>query len=169
MGQTSAPMTKLFLEAAAQPHNAMGVCLAGRCPIPSSGAGDGTGGTAHTLVLGTRVLLAADATRRGAHLISLSLSLHARHLRSGEYRSRFILMYTYELRLGSEKRSFGAGSKIAQYVITGSTAQKLSCKQRRCKWHLAATMLAGVQRSHRASGLIRPLPLAGRPGRSGRG
>ena len=149
MGQTSAPMTKLFLEAAAQPHNAMGVCLAGRRPIPSSGAGDGTGGTAHTLVLGMRVLLAADATGRGAHLISLSLSLNARHVRSGVYRSRFILMYTYGLRLESEKQSFGAGSKIAQYVITGSTAQKLSCKQRRCKWHLAATMLGGVQRSHR--------------------
>ena len=113
------------------------------------GPADGTGGTARALVLGMRVFLAADATGRGAHLISLSLSLHARHLHSGVYRSRFIRMYTYELRLESEKQSFGAGSKIAQYVITGSTALKLSCKQRRCKWHLAATMLAGVQRSHR--------------------
>ena len=129
----------------------MGVWQAGRLPPPSAKAGDGNGGTAHALVLGTRVFLSADATGRGVHLIYISLSLNARHLRSGVYRSRFILMYTYELRLESEKRSFGAGSKIhvAQYVITGSTTQKLSCKRRRCKWHLAATMLAGVQRSHR--------------------
>ena len=61
-----------------------------------------------TLVLGAPVFLTADATGRGAHLISLSLSLNARHVRSGVYRSRFILMYTYELRLESEKQSFGA-------------------------------------------------------------
>ena len=82
VGQTSAlndQAVRWSSRAAAQ-INAMGVCLAGRRPVPSSGAGDGNVGTARALVLGTRVFLAADATGRGAHLISLSLSLSTRDI-----------------------------------------------------------------------------------------
>ena len=78
------------------------------------------------------MLLAPDALGREAHLKPLSHSLIACNIYVLVVQCvgpDLILMYRYKLRPGSEKWCFGAGSKKAQYVITGSNSQKLSCKR----------------------------------------